>query len=388
MLVGRKILIWIGRHLLALVLILIILIIGRYAFEPMTVWLRAQIEESQVGSPPKPGPCRGARGLRAIFARRQAQVEQSMRALARSPEAAATAAGADRRCHFPRAGGEAEWGAARFGRRSGDSGRIFAHYRAGTEIALLNRERAYIDALLAISPGGGRAGLEQRRRQAVDQLRASYRTWQAASERVRALNQRLMAGPRNLLCRNTRPVIGCDNFRAMAAARAERTPPWPRTKRRGRRSGTSTGRGRAAQRGARRVLGHLHYLGGAAAGTRSAIAAVGPGGRQQLASLDRQARARDPADGSPHPRDRHLGPCHDQGPDVLRGRASRGPPTPDPPSAFGSGRGVGPGLSFGGVPARPRSTRAWRCWSCRRPCRVRRTRPPRRRNGCLTGRCR
>jgi len=220
---GRNIIVWIARHLLALVLILIILIIGRYAFEPATAWLRAQIEESRSAPRQSQALAEARFAFEQYSRRRQAQVEQSTRALARSPKEPlrrrrAQIDGAISREQAARLSG-ARLALAAAG---GDSGRIFAHYRAGTEIALLNRERVYIDALLAVSPGGGRASLEQRRRQAVDQLRASYRRWRAASERVRALNRRFMAGPRNLLCRNTRPVIGCENFRAMAAARAER----------------------------------------------------------------------------------------------------------------------------------------------------------------------
>ena len=41
---GRNILAWLFRHLLALVLILIILIVGRYVVPPAAAWLRAQTE--------------------------------------------------------------------------------------------------------------------------------------------------------------------------------------------------------------------------------------------------------------------------------------------------------------------------------------------------------
>ncbi|MGZ8281929.1 MAG: hypothetical protein ACXWUN_03120 [Allosphingosinicella sp.] len=222
MALGRTIIVWIFRHLLALVLILIILIIGRYAFEPATDWLRAQIEESRSVPRQRQALVEVRDAFEQYSRRRQAEVERSTRALARSPEAPlrrrrAQIDGAIAREQAARLSGvQLALVAAR-----GDSGRIFAHYRAGTEIALLSRERDYIDALLAAS-SGGRSGLEARRRQAAEQLHASYRRWGAADERVRALNRRFLAGPRNALCRSARPAVGCENYRAMAAARAER----------------------------------------------------------------------------------------------------------------------------------------------------------------------
>ena len=223
MLVGRNILIWISRHLLALLLILIILIAGRYAFEPTMNWLRGQIEESQAVS----SQSQALAEARAAFERysrgRQEDFERAMGALAQSPEQSLLRRRARIQESIAReraarlSGAQLAFAAAR-----GDSGRIFAHYRAGAELALLNRERAYIDALIAAGPGADQGGLEARRRQAVERVRASYRDWAAANERVLALNRRPLAGPRNFLCRNTRPVAGCDNYRAMAAARSER----------------------------------------------------------------------------------------------------------------------------------------------------------------------
>lgn len=220
---GRIVIVWIGRHLLALVLILIILIVGRYAFAPATGWLRAQYEESRSIPRQSQALAQAQAGFEHYSRRRRAEVERSTAALAQSPEAAL------RRRRGQIDGAIAREQAARLsGARlalaaaSGNSDRIFAHYRAGTEIALLERERVYLDALLAASPGGGQSSLQARRREAVARLHASYGRWRAASTREQALNRRTLAGPRNLLCRNTRPVIGCENFRAMAAARAER----------------------------------------------------------------------------------------------------------------------------------------------------------------------
>ncbi|MGZ8347646.1 MAG: hypothetical protein ACXWUP_11105, partial [Allosphingosinicella sp.] len=139
MALGRTIIVWIFRHLLALVLILIILIIGRYAFEPATDWLRAQIEESRSVPRQRQALVEVRDAFEQYSRRRQAEVERSTRALARSPEAPlrrrrAQIDGAIAREQAARLSGvQLALVAAR-----GDSGRIFAHYRAGTEIALLS----------------------------------------------------------------------------------------------------------------------------------------------------------------------------------------------------------------------------------------------------------
>ena len=47
MTLGRNILVWVFRHLLTLVLILIILIVGRYVVPPAAAWLQAQAEAAR-----------------------------------------------------------------------------------------------------------------------------------------------------------------------------------------------------------------------------------------------------------------------------------------------------------------------------------------------------
>lgn len=220
---ARYVLIWLSRHLLALLLILIILILGRYAWEPASAWLSAQVEESRT-VPRQSAAFSDALEAFGDYQRaRQAEVENATAALTRAPEdrlrqrRSRIQAEVERHEAARLNGAQLALAAA-----GGDSGRIFAHYRAGTEIALLNREAAYIDALLAANPRGGASGLEARRRRAVERLHSSHDAWRAADRRVRALNDRPFAGPRNFLCRSARPAVGCDNYRAMAAARAER----------------------------------------------------------------------------------------------------------------------------------------------------------------------
>ena len=221
---ARNILAWLFRHLIALGLILLILIVGRYALPPAVDWARAQIEAA-----------------RSLPARRSAIAEAQARfeAWAGTRRAAAAAAGA-KLAAMPEARlrarrGEIDPAIARQRRdrlggtrlalaaAGGDGERIFGHYRAGAEIALLERERRLIDALLAVRTTEARqASLQARRRAAVERLRASHARWQAANARADALNRRPLAGPRNFVCRTARPVAGCDNYRALTAARAER----------------------------------------------------------------------------------------------------------------------------------------------------------------------
>src|SRR5687768_11841858 len=221
---GRNILAWLFRHLLALVLILIILIVGRYVVPPAAAWLRAQTEAAR-GVPTQRSALAAAQERFDGWAEaRGAEAEAQSQALPRAPDAMLRGrrAAIDRSIAAHRAarlsGGRLALAAA-----SGDSDRLFGHYRAGAEIALLERERSLIDALLAARTArGGQTDLATRRRQAVAEVRASYAHWRAAADRVDALNRRPLAAARNLLCRTARPDVGCDNYRALEAARGER----------------------------------------------------------------------------------------------------------------------------------------------------------------------
>lgn len=224
MTLGRNLLVWVFRHLLALVLIVIILIVGNYLVPPAAAWLRAQAETARSVSAQRTALSAARERFDAWAEVRRREPQARSEALARAPDAGLRA----RRAEIDRSiaaqrrerldGGRLALAAA-----SGDSDRIFGHYRAGAEIALLERERSLIDALLAARTArGGEADLATRRRQAILEVRASHARWRAAADRVEALNRRPFAGARNLLCRTTRPRVGCTNYRALEAARAER----------------------------------------------------------------------------------------------------------------------------------------------------------------------
>src|SRR5690606_5589034 len=67
----------------------------------------------------------------------------------------------------------------------GDAEAIFGHYRAGVEVALLERERGYIDALLAARAARReQAGLDARRAEATRRLEDSHARWAAANARA------------------------------------------------------------------------------------------------------------------------------------------------------------------------------------------------------------
>ena len=220
---GRIALAWIFRHLLALVLILLILIAGRYALPPAIDWVGAQVEAARALPARQQAFGAAAERFGAWSDRRRAEAEAHAAGLARTPEAGLRARRAEiaplmaREREARLSGTGLALAAAR-----GDSEAIFTHYRAGAEIALLERERRAIDALLAARTTQGRhADLQSRRLVAVRELRASRERWLAARDRAEALNRRPLAGPRNFLCRNARPAVGCDNYRALAAARAQ-----------------------------------------------------------------------------------------------------------------------------------------------------------------------
>ena len=221
---GRNLLAWVFRHLLALVLILLILIAGRYLVPPAAAWLAAQAEAAR-GVPAQRSALATARERFDAWAEvRRGEIAAQADTLSRTPVAGLRArrAAIDRsiegQLQARLSGGQLALAAA-----GGDSDRIFAHYRAGAEIALLERERSLVDSLLAArSARGSQADLATRRRQAVLELRASYGRWRTAADRIQSLNRRPLAGARNFLCRTARPNVGCTHYRALEAARAER----------------------------------------------------------------------------------------------------------------------------------------------------------------------
>lgn len=225
---GRLVAFWVVRHLLALILILAVLIAGRYLLVPGWSWLQSEVRAS-----------------REIAAQRQATAEALARfedyardRRVRLEAAAAEMRGAptDRlRQRLAAIPGEvARNEASRLSRSglalaglSGRSDRIFDHYRAGAEIALLDRERRSIESILLLRQGrSDRASLNEQRRQAVARFNASRDRWRAAQAEIDRLNRRPLAGPRNLLCGSLRPAVGCTHYRALRAARQQRDAAW------------------------------------------------------------------------------------------------------------------------------------------------------------------
>ena len=218
---GRVILMWVLRHLLALLLILLILIVGRYVVPPAAEWLEGQIEASRSLSAQQSAYAEAHDRFDAWSRTRTAQVQASTAALSRAPETRLRA----RRAEIGAQIGELRplrlgSGALALAAASGDSDRVFNHLRAGAEISLLEREWRYIDALLAVQ--GAAEDRQARRRMALSEVQQSYLVWRAADERFRALNRRPLAQARNFLCENARPNVGCEHYRAMVAARTER----------------------------------------------------------------------------------------------------------------------------------------------------------------------
>jgi hypothetical protein len=221
---GRLILVWLFRHLTALVLILVILIVGRYALPPAIDWARTELAAARTAPAQRSAHAEARERFDAWASERSAQARADAAGFPSLTEVQLRA----RRARIEPAlveqrtlqlsGAHLALAAA-----GGRTDRIFAHYRAGAEIALLGREREAIDALLAIrGVEDDAANLQARRAGAVRELHESHRRWSAAHDRVRALERRPLADARNLLCRTARPAIGCDNYRALVVARVER----------------------------------------------------------------------------------------------------------------------------------------------------------------------
>ena len=87
MTLGRNILVWVFRHLLALVLIVIILIVGRYLVPPAAAWLKAQGETARSVSAQRSALSAARERFDAWADVRRGEVAPRSAALARSPEA-------------------------------------------------------------------------------------------------------------------------------------------------------------------------------------------------------------------------------------------------------------------------------------------------------------
>ena len=225
---GRLVLFWIARHLFALVLILFVLIAGRYLIVPGWNWAKAEIREAREIDARQQATAEASARLQAYARQRRERAEAAFAAL----PATASERLRQRLSEIPTEQAAHEKAllsgpALALAGISGRSDRIFGHYKASAEIALLTREREMIEALLEVRAGQGRRiALDDSRRQAVARFNASRQRWQAAQAQVQALERRPLAEARNVLCRTVRPAVGCDNYRALIAARQARDSAW------------------------------------------------------------------------------------------------------------------------------------------------------------------
>lgn len=220
---GRNIIVWAARHALALMLIILILLFVRFALPPLSGWIRAEVETARSASAQQRANAEARSRFTRYAAEREAEARSAGAALGRAPEAELR----QRRAAIPPAiirhrqsvlsGTQLALAAA-----SGNSDRVFSHYRAGAEIALLQRELRLVEALLrARSMERRQESLQIQYREAAQQLNASRASWQAARARADAINRRPLAGARNFVCRSAPNGIGCQNYRQLVVARGE-----------------------------------------------------------------------------------------------------------------------------------------------------------------------
>jgi hypothetical protein len=219
---GRLLLIWTARHMLALILIILILVAARFAAPPVSAWLQEQVRIARTAPAQRAALTRALDDYQRYAAGRRAEAEKALEGLRNAPEtllrrrrAAIDAAIAVQ--------GKATLTNAQLALAGvrGDSQSIFSHYRGQAEIGLLRREMRTIDALLvARLADRDRATLAERRLRAVQQLAASRAEWEAAREQARRLNRRPLAPARNYVCRNAPLGVGCENYRALTRANA------------------------------------------------------------------------------------------------------------------------------------------------------------------------
>ena len=272
---GRLVALWIGRHLLALLLILALLIAGRYLIVPGWTWARAEVAQSREIDSSRQSTAEALERLRAYGETRQSQAQAQLQAL--------PSTGSDRlRQRLAAIPAEVEekrrstlsTAALAMAGISGRSDRIFDHYRNVAEIGLLDRERAAIESLLQARAGQDRrVGLAERRRRAVAQFNESRTRWRQAQARVQQLERRPLAGARNALCRTVRFVVGCDNYRALRAAREARDSAW------------------ASNRSALRTIRAVDQASSALAAANAATADASSIVAEQIAALERRQQS-------------------------------------------------------------------------------------------------
>ncbi len=214
--IGRTIFLWLGRNFLALLLILAILIL----LPPLVRWAGDQAEAARSLQTSQDSLADVRDSLASWSDERRRQAEQQVAALGQAGEerlrqrlqAIGPAIAREQEKRLGKAALAVQ--AARGNRTA-----LAVHFRAGIEVALLERERDYIQALLAARAARGQsANLQAHRDRAVAVLRSSAAGWRAADADVRRLNQRFMAGARNALCRTAPLGIGCENYRALQDA--------------------------------------------------------------------------------------------------------------------------------------------------------------------------
>lgn len=218
---GPAVLLWILRTALALGLIILILLLARHVAPPVTGWIGTQAHALRTVPAQQATYAEAARSFEVYAADRRSGLEQALASLTGSSQAELRA----RRERIGPALARQEAAllspaALALAAARGDAGTILSHYRAGAEIELLRRERQQIDALLAATEAGGEGlSLENRRHAAIERQRASHLAWLAARGRVEQLQSRPLAAARDAVCRVNLLDIGCDNYRALVAAR-------------------------------------------------------------------------------------------------------------------------------------------------------------------------
>ena len=221
--VGFAILTWAARHAFALVLIVLLLLAARHLAGPATAWLGAQSEALRAIPAQQAAYAEASRAFKPYAERRGAEANAQAAELAGRSEVQLRARQAALEPEIARqmalqfSPPQLALAAAR-----GDGGAVFTHYRAQAEVALLQRERRYIAALLsARTAERERLSLDDRRRAARAQLDASHQQRLAAQQRIERLESRFMADARNSFCRLSPLDVGCTNYRALVAARRE-----------------------------------------------------------------------------------------------------------------------------------------------------------------------
>jgi hypothetical protein len=219
--IGRIVVAWIARHMLALLVILLILIAGRLLLPPLAAWYERESEIAATAPSQRDALAAVQQRFADYAGPRRAEAAAALQGLSGRPAAALR----ERRAAIERE--KARETANRLSRASllaaaatGDGDRLFAHYRAGAELALLDREARAIDALLNLRVASQqRAALEARRRWLVADFNRVGAIRADALARARALDERPLAGVRNLACRGLQGVAECPNYRAARAAR-------------------------------------------------------------------------------------------------------------------------------------------------------------------------